>query len=144
MKLGSFSLPHVTIFSLLVVFVCGVIILSLQTRQAPSFFENVQEQELLQDYYFGRSLVDLCFSSKDATGRFLHGHLDLALFTEEHLKSCTSRPLRITLKEPGEAGVRTLLTRPDLRDAQSLPLLYQEYVLVNGKRALLKIEVPRA
>lgn len=144
MKRGSFSLPHATIFSLILVFACGVIILSLQTRQAPSFFENVQEQEAVQDYYFARSLVDICFSTHDSKGRMLHGQLNLSSFTDTHLQTCTSRPLRITLKDPNEAGIRTITTQPSLQSITLLPLLYQEYVLVDGKRALLRIEVPRA
>ena len=110
MKRGSFSLPHVTIYSIILVLVCGLILMSLQTRQGQSFFEITQQQETLNDNYFGSSLVDLCFSTYDSKDRMLHGHLNVSAFTDAHLRTCTTRPLRITLKDPSEAGIRTLTT----------------------------------
>lgn len=144
MKQGSFSLPHVTIYSIILVLVCGLILISLQARQGKSFFEITQQQETLNDYYFGRSLVDVCFATYDSKDRMLHGHLNVSAFTDAHLRTCTVRPLRITLKDSSEAGIRTLTTQPSLQDTKILPLLYQEYVLADGKRALFRIEVPRA
>ncbi|MBS3144460.1 hypothetical protein J4208_02645 [Candidatus Woesearchaeota archaeon] len=144
MKRGSFSLPHVTIYSIILVLVCGLILMSLQARQGKSFFEIAQQQETLNDYYFGRSLVDVCFSTYDDRSRMLHGHFNLSSFTDIHLRTCTTRPLRITLDTIDESGVRITTTQDSLREKPLSQLFYQEYVLVEGKRALFRVEVPRA
>ncbi len=112
--------------------------LTVRAYTSMSSYESIREHERVQDYIFSRSVID-CLSYQSDLGPASLGTLARERFTDDHLRACTSEPVVVTLQESGQAGITAIATNPILKQYTSLSTLRQEYVLLDGKRALVTV-----
>ncbi len=147
MKRGGYDLAHYSIYFLVVALILGVMIASLQVYERKSYYQSIREAEAVQDYVSLVSLQSLfhrCFAPVTSSGTFRPGEFSLAIFTDEHLRTCTSKPLRFSLSRPDEPGMRVIATQEALKTQQDLQRVYEEFVVIDGQSYHLLVEGPYA
>ncbi|GEM_PF-3398287 len=147
MKRGGYDLAHYSIYFLVVALFLGIIISSLYVYERKSYYQSIREVEAVQQYVSKvslQSLFDRCFAQRTFSDSFLLGTFSLTLFTDEHLRSCTSKSLRFSLSRPDEPGKRVIATQEALKTRQDLQRVYEESVLIDGNSYHLLVEEPYA